>query len=227
MIEQVEQYATPQSGDGDWFSGYGVIGIPFRSGHILALRRFAVSTIGPGYTSVWHRGPSGDWTFYSTIAPDLACARYFGRQIRRNVVSNIDIEWLDSMRLRVLVGTRIEWDITLRSSLPTRVLNAFAQAVPEPWWQVPRVLRMMGKMAGAVLGAGRINLTGRTPNNQRFAATARVLWSIASTRAVLDGADLGPAGPVAEQASLGDFLIPQRGLFAIATTSVSLAAGVE
>jgi len=29
----------------------------------------------------------GCWTFYSTVTPDLSCARYFGGQVERNVVT--------------------------------------------------------------------------------------------------------------------------------------------
>ncbi len=220
-IERLEQHAPLIEGEGDRFSGYAVIGQPFHSGHILALRRFSASTIGPGYTSVWHRDPSGRWTFYSTVAPDLACARYFGREVRRNIVARIDIEWLDRTRFRVLVGSVIRWDVVLQSSLATRLANAAAHAIPERWWQMPAVLRLMGVAARVTLGAGRVNLTGRTPNNQRFIANPRMLWSIASTRAIVDGIDIGAAGPMAAQASLGDFVIPQRGLFAVTRTRLS------
>jgi hypothetical protein len=37
------------------FAGYGVMGLPFRSGHYLALRHFPASSIGPGFRAVWHR----------------------------------------------------------------------------------------------------------------------------------------------------------------------------
>ena len=84
------------------------------------------------------------------------------------------------------------------------------------------MLRLMGVAARVVLGAGRVNLTGRTPNNQRFIANPRMLWSIAATRAIVDGIDIGAAGPIAGQASLGDFVIPQRGLFAVARTRLSV-----
>lgn len=40
-------------GDEERFAGYGVMGLPFASGHVLAMRRFPSSSIGPAYTSVW------------------------------------------------------------------------------------------------------------------------------------------------------------------------------
>jgi hypothetical protein len=39
------------------FAGYGVMGLPFRSGHYLALRHFPATSIGPGFRAVWHRDP--------------------------------------------------------------------------------------------------------------------------------------------------------------------------
>ena len=93
IVQQIETNPSLPAGQGDRFAGYAVIGLPFRSGHVLALRRFPASSIGPGYTSVWHRVPRGVWTFSSTINPDLGCSRYFGGEITYNVVAPIGIEW--------------------------------------------------------------------------------------------------------------------------------------
>ncbi len=35
------------------------------------------TSFGPGYRSVWHRDPTGVWTFYATTRGLLSCARYF------------------------------------------------------------------------------------------------------------------------------------------------------
>src|SRR5262249_16746302 len=174
VIEAVEHAAPQLDGAGDRFSGYAIVGLPFQSGHMLALRRFSGSSIGPGSVSVWQRDPSGRWTFYSTVAPDLSCARYFGGQVERNVVASIDIAWADSMRFRVVVGNVvgniIEWHVALGSSIATRLVNIVAGAIPEPAWQSPFVLRVMGGMAKATLGTGRMNFTGHTPNCHRYVA---------------------------------------------------------
>jgi len=63
IIQGIEQDGSLPAGTGDRFAGYAVIGLPFASGHVLSLRRFPVSSVGPGYTSVWHRDPAGRWTF--------------------------------------------------------------------------------------------------------------------------------------------------------------------
>ena len=82
IIGNIEKTAFLPPGKADRFAGYAVIGLPFRSGHVLALRRFPASSLGPGYTSVWHRSPAGIWTFYSTVPPEQGCSRYFGKEIR-------------------------------------------------------------------------------------------------------------------------------------------------
>lgn len=78
------------------------------------------------------------------------------------------------------------------------------------------MLKAMGAAARIVLGTGKMNLGGKTPNDYEFTANPQRMWLIESSRAILNGIDLGPAGPLAPQAQLGEFLIPQRGLFAVA-----------
>ncbi|HYS82129.1 MAG TPA: hypothetical protein VEM76_15575, partial [Anaeromyxobacteraceae bacterium] len=90
-------------GAGERFSGYGIMGLPFRSGHVLALRRFPASSIGPAYSSVWHRAPTGQWTFYQDVTPDLACPRYFGPALARTLQRPIDVKWMSPTRLSVRV----------------------------------------------------------------------------------------------------------------------------
>jgi hypothetical protein len=87
----LEQGAELPSGDEERFAGYGVMGVPFTSGDLLATRRFPASSLGQGYTSVWHRDPQARWTFYSDVAPQLPCPRYFGSAVGQTVVREIEI----------------------------------------------------------------------------------------------------------------------------------------
>ena len=59
------------------FTGYGVMGLPFRSGHYLAMRHIPASSIGPEYRTVWHYAPDGTWTFITDRRPERTYARYF------------------------------------------------------------------------------------------------------------------------------------------------------
>ena len=42
----------------EYVKGWGVFGLPFDSGHVLALRVFPENDFGP-YRTVWHRDPDG------------------------------------------------------------------------------------------------------------------------------------------------------------------------
>jgi hypothetical protein len=99
-VDAIERNTLIPGGTAGAFHGYGVIGLPFRSGHVLSLLLRA-SSLGPAYTSIWHRDPADRWTFYSTVPPDCSCARYFGARVHRNVITPINLEWTTPWALRV------------------------------------------------------------------------------------------------------------------------------
>ncbi|OBA39731.1 hypothetical protein A5767_02460 [Rhodococcus sp. 852002-51564_SCH6189132-a] len=199
---------------GERFAGYAVIGAPFASGHYLALRRFPTNSIGDGFTSVWHRDPDGTWTVYSDVPAELSCPRYLGRALSRTEQTDVRAEWTGPADLHVTVGTELEWDLRMTTSPATTVMNAAGSLMPDALWHSPTVLAAMGRVAGPVLGAGRMRLDGHLPNGQWFRANPRQLWAAHTERAVVRGVDLGPEGPLTHQDRFGDFRLPQRGLFA-------------
>lgn len=81
IVEELERHAELPAGSEERFFGYGVMGLPFRSGHVLGMRRFQASSIGPGDRSVWYRDSRGRWTFNQDQPADLACTRYVGAQV--------------------------------------------------------------------------------------------------------------------------------------------------
>jgi hypothetical protein len=215
-IEQLEAKAAQPSGPGERFHGYGVMGLPFATGHILALRRFSASSIGPAYTSIWHRSPNGEWTFYSDVAPRLSCARYFGASAVAALQTPITISWTAARRLVIAApAAKLEWSVAVDATLATRVLNQIAEWLPEAAWQNPRVLQILAVVAGRWLGLGHVGLVGTVPNGQRFLATPRRLWLVTESRAVQAGEDFGKPALLRPQARLGDFWIPQRGILAL------------
>ena len=54
------------------------MGMPFASGHYLALRDMVATSVGPAYRAIWHRDPQGRWTIHTTGPAELTCPRYFG-----------------------------------------------------------------------------------------------------------------------------------------------------
>lgn len=214
--DRIERALELPNGENERFGGYGVMGVPFDSGHVLAMRRFTASSVGAGYTSVWHRAPDGAWTFYADVDPLRACTRYFGSDVERAIECPIDVTWPAPRVLRVGVpSARLAWQVELASTAATRALNAMARLMPDRLWKDRRVLSMMAAVTGPALRAGHLGVHGRAPNGQAFVANPMVLWTIARTSATIGETDLGPPGPLAVQARLGDFWIPQRGVFAV------------
>lgn len=215
LAEKTEHLKPDNASDQERFNGFGVMGLPFASGHILAFRRFPASSIGPGYSSVWHQDPDGAWTFYSDVDPLQSCNRFFGTIVESFVRAEIETNWTAPTAFTVTIPGQLIWNVDLKPTAATRLMNAIGAMMPEPFWSNERVLDAMGLMASTLLGAGKLRLYGRVPNGQSFIANPRLIWTIPTSRAVLAGKDLGALGPMPQQVLLGDFAIPQRGIFTI------------
>lgn len=217
LAADAETLAELPPGPTERFLGYALMSLPFASGHVLGLRRFPVTSVGPGYTSVWVRTPDDAWRIYTTIDPSLSCPRYFGGALETTSVHTIVIDWADDHRLSVRIDDDIDlrWDIALAATPMSRMMSAMSGAVPRAAWQSDRFLSMLGRTAGPALGAGRIGMTGGTPNGQRFRAKLDRMWMVDSSLASMHGESLGAVAPLADQTRLGDFWMPQRGIFMI------------
>lgn len=221
QVNEAEQNAALGPGDDERFSGYGVMGLPFSSGHVLAFRRFPVTSVGPGYSSVWLRRPTGSWTIYADAAPGVSCARYFGSALAEALQCRISVDWTADNAFTVAIGQNVDlvWQLELASTPVTAAMSAFMTAVPTTLLSSPSFLKAMGSAAGPMLNAGRLGLTGNVPNRQGFRAKPRRMWLISASTATLGGEDLGNPQPLAVQTRLGDFWIPQRGIFVIGASA--------
>ena len=162
-----EKRARVLPGANEQFSGWGLMGLPFLSGDVLATRRFPASSVGPGYTSVWHRNPGGEWTFYADVSPETACTRFFGSAVAHAVVCPVMLEWTgeDQFHLEVPQGG-LSCDIVVGPTVASRAMNLMSASFPEWAWRSPRMLRLTAMMAGPMLRAGRLSMTGIAPNRQ-------------------------------------------------------------
>lgn len=204
------------AGSDERFVGFGVMGLPFASGHYLALRQFPATSFSPGYRSVWHRGSDGDWTFYATTPGPQSCARFFGAATPHDAVQcDIDVGWVTPWSLVVAIPNLLAWQIDMRATASTRLMSAVGGRLPARAWTNPAALAVLGRVAGPILRAGRVRLSGIAPNGQRFMIAPTRVWAVAHSRAVLSDVDLGPVGPLHRQARLGGFRPPQRGVFAV------------
>jgi hypothetical protein len=212
-VETVVAGPRIPDGDDERFVGYGVMGMPFASGHYLGLRDMVASSVGPAYRAIWHRDPQGRWTIHTTAAPELTCPRYFGAATASAVVPDIDVAWRDDRTLQVTMGDDLSWRIELAPTAATRMMTAMGGLLPDAGWNSDAVLGAMGPMARSMLHTGRIRLRGATPNGQHFKAAPLQIWRVAGATASYRGADLGAPAPLEAQTRLGDFWLPQRGVF--------------
>jgi hypothetical protein len=205
-------------GDDERFAGFGVMGLPFESGHYLALRQFPTASFAPAYLSVWHRDPAGRWTFYATTPAEQSCARYFSSATGNDAVQcDIDVEWITPWWFRVRIPGLLEWSVHMESTFASRMLTKVAGRLPESAWTNQSMLGLIGRVAGMTLGAGDVRLAGAAPNGQHFMVAPRKIWEVSASRAVLGGEDFGPIGRLREQARLADFRPPQKGICVIGT----------
>lgn len=210
----IDQSDLPDYGH-ERFAGYGIMAQPFRSGHVLTLRRFPHNTIGGAYTSVWHCDPAGRWTMWSDAPPAQSCPRYFGPELSACEQSRIGVEWPDPWTVRVHIDGTLEWESRIARTAATTLMTAMATRLPRAVWRNRTALRAIGSFAGPVLRAGSIRLAGKVPSRQWFQVRIPRVWAVDETAATLHGQDLGAPGSVREQRWLGDFALPNRGLFAI------------
>jgi hypothetical protein len=206
-------------GQGERFAGYGIMAQPFRSGHVLALRRFPHTSIGAGYTSVWHCDPRGRWTMWSDVAYLYSCPRYFGPALAAAEQAAIELDWSGPWTIGVRIHGILDWHTAIGPTAATRLMTALGSHLPDPLWRNRAVLAAMSRAAGPALRAGAVRLQGHVPTGQRFRVKLPTIWATTQVFAAVHGEDLGPAGPVHPQRWLGGFALPNRGLFAIGTAT--------
>lgn len=215
-VDAVTVRPTLPTGTDERVAGFGVMGLPFRSGHYLAFRHFPASSFSPAYHSVWHRDPSGTWTFYATTPAELSCSRYFSSATTVPAArSDIAMTWTGPWSLAITIPGLLEWTVDMTDTAVTRTMSRLGRFLPERAWSNRAVLAGMGRLAGPLLGAGQLRLAGSAPNGQRFRIAPRQMWAVSRSRAVLAGVDLGEVAPLAEQSRLADFRLPQRGVCVI------------
>jgi hypothetical protein len=219
-----ERHPQLPPGSEERVAGYGVMGQTFASGHVLGLRRWTASSVGEQFASIWHREPDGTWHFYESAQPQFACSRWFGHGVQESVVVPIDLTWDGPMQLHVTAEGRVDWHLTLAASSMTRVINAMGAGMPMAAWRSNSMLKAMGAMASATLGVGKVSMTGLTTNGLPFDANPLRIWRVVDSAATINGADAGPPAPLSEQARLGDFWIPQQGIFAMGRVFVRAPA---
>lgn len=204
-------------GDDERVVGFGVMGLPFASGHYLAFRDFPATSFSPAYLSVWHRTPDGEWTFYATTPGAQSCSRFFSSATPIDpVVCDIDSTWLTPWSLAISIDGLLDWRVDVKTTEATRLMSLIGGHLPAAVSRSRTMLAAMSHVVGPALGVGKIRLTGNLPNGQEFRIAPKRVWAVADSTAVMRGEDLGPIGPHPVQGNLADFQLPQRGICVVA-----------
>jgi hypothetical protein len=215
-VDAVAAHPTLPAGSDERVAGFGVMGLPFRTGHYLAFRHFPASSFSPAYLSVWHRDPAGTWTFYATTPAELSCSRYFSSATTVPAVQcDVAMTWTGPWSLAITIPGLLEWTVDITATPVTRAMSRVGRTLPECAWTSRAVLSGLSRVAGPLLGVGQIRLAGTAPNGQGFRIAPRQMWAVRRSAATLAGADLGDVAPHAEQSRLADFRLPQRGICVI------------
>jgi hypothetical protein len=196
--------------------GWGVFGLPFDSGHYLALRVFPENDFAP-YCTVWHRDPTGSWSIY-VDAPrlDIACPRYYGPACKVSTHAHITPRWTGPMSLEVTMDApALEWRVEATQTRALELMNWISPRLPLSSWKPAWLLRVREFMAQRLLGMGPIRLRGPMPSGHIGTLMPQRMYFIESSSATLDGEDLGRPVHSAEAFDIGGVTVPSRGVLAV------------
>lgn len=201
--------------DHEYVKGWGVFGLPFDSGHVLALRVFPDNDFG-AYQTLWHRDPAGAWSIYvNGPRLDTACPRYYGSACAYTGYAQIAIEWTGPSSLHVqMQEPNFDWTLTATATPIMTLLNKVNSALPLSSWRSPLLLHAREAM-GRTLGMGRLQMHGVMPSGHTGTLMPQEMYLIEDSRASLDGVDFGRPVRLSQNPCIGDVPLPARGVLAI------------
>ena len=195
--------------------GWGVMGLPFDSGHVLALRVFPENDFAP-YRTVWHRDPQGSWAIY-VDGPrlDTACPRYYGPACAHTGHARIALAWEGPATVRVTMDRpALDWTLTAGSSRLLDTVNAVGGSLPLATWR-PRPLVRARELLARGLGMGSLQLSGVMPSGHLGTLMPRRMFFVVDSRGSFDGLDLGRPVRLPTNPTIGATALPARGVLAI------------
>jgi hypothetical protein len=205
-----------QDGHGVVLDGFGLMSLVLDSGHVLAFRRITGSSMGPPFTSVWHRDPDGRWTLHINVSPTRSYARYFGGAMDAVEQSEIDVVWKRHHELSIYVrAARLHLTLRLAASSGTRLATAAAALLPARLWQVDASAALVGRAAGSALRAGPLVLHGSTLDGHHYQIRPRAFWRVEAAAVALGCGDLGGMVEPADAPAFGGYVMPRRPLFVV------------
>ena len=211
----------------EYVKGWGVFGLPFDSGDVLALRVFPENDFAP-YRTLWHRDPSGGWSIH-VDGPrlDTACPRYYGRACDHVAHAGLTLTWAGPATLRVTMDRpSLEWTLTATANTILTALNVIGGMLPPGTWRPSALVRVRERI-GAALGMGQLQLSGVMPSGHTGTLMPEKMYFIDVSRAILDGVDLGRPLRLRENPRIGDVPLPARGVLAVGMAMWAILDPVE
>lgn len=201
--------------DHEYVKGWGVFGLPFDSGHVLALRVFPENCFSP-YRTLWHRDPEGSWSIHVDGARlDTACPRYYGAACDYTGYAHITLAWTGPATLRVTMDSpSLDWTLTAASTRLLDFLNGISAVLPLATWRPRSLIRARERLAHA-LGMGHLQLSGVMPSGHTGTLMPQRMYFVDDSWATLDGVDLGRPTQSQDNPRIGDVPLPARGVLAI------------
>lgn len=208
----------------EYVRGWGVMGLPFDSGHYLALRDFPENDFAP-YKTIWHRDPDGRWSiFVDGPRADTACPRYYGAACAHIGFAGIDVTWTGPMDVRITAAEiGLEWRLHARETALLRALNPVSARLPTWTWRPAPLLRARELLARRVLGMGEVRMRGTMPSGHTGTLMPQRMYLIDDATAMLDGVDLGRPAQLTSTPDIGGFAMPARGVLAIGQAAWPIA----
>jgi hypothetical protein len=200
----------------EYVKGWGVMALPFDSGHVLALRVFPENDFGP-HKSLWRRDPEGHWSIHiDGPRLDTTCPRYSGAACAQTGFARLALTWTGPVTLQVTMDEpALTWTLTATTTMYLDVLNAVSAAMPTATWRPRALLRAREGMA-RMLGVGEIELSGVMPSGHTGTLMPKQMYFVDKSRAVLGGVDPGHPTHLAQCPTIGGVPLPARGMLAIA-----------
>lgn len=201
--------------DHEYVKGWGVFGLPFDSGHVLALRVFPENDFGP-YRTLWHRDPDGDWSIY-VDGPrlDTACPRYYGSACTFTGFAKINLTWSGPSSLHVTMESpQLDWRLTASSTPLLTALNAVSAGLPLASWRPRSLVRARERLAHG-LGMGDLQMSGVMPSGHTGTLMPKQMYFIEDAQATFNGVDLGRPVHLQDNPRIGDVPLPARGVLAV------------
>lgn len=205
---------TSQWSGYEHYKGYGVMALPFSSGHLLGLRVFPENDFAP-YISVWHRTPEGAWSIYNDgHSLETTCPRWWGPALKHAELTSIKLTWRGPNQLHVdMENPKLSWSMSITAPLPMRLVNAINAAQPLWTWKPSPLLRMREWAAKWFFGMGNLRFSFVTPSGFDAIIMPQKSFFISSSDAILEGSDLGTPVKLPGNPTIGSVPLPTRPVF--------------